>query len=399
MPAVTSTLLEGIRVLDFGRYIAGPFCAALLADLGADVIRVEKVAGSEDRFIVPLRGDGDGGALYLQVNRSKRGMTLDPMKPQATEIVRRLVATADVVVANLPVPSLEAMGLDYPALAAVKPEIILTTVNVFGTSGPWSDRLGFDGIGQAMSGAAYLSGHPDEPMKSYVQWVDFTAASFAAFGTLAALMQRSRSGRGQHVEASLLGSTLTVANSVLMEESVLGTGRIASGNRVEVAAPADIFATSDGWIIVQAVGRPLFRRLARLIDRPQWLDDVRFATDVSRGDHRDELCEAVVEWCRSRTTDAALAAMADVGVPAGPVLSPHEALAHPQVAGLGFLNPIPYPGLGSPAPVASFPVEMSETPVAAPRAAPELGEHTDEVLSELGFRPGEVAALRADRVV
>ena len=231
MPAVTSTLLEGIRVLDFGRYIAGPFCAALLADLGADVIRVEKVAGSEDRFIVPLRRDGDGGALYLQVNRSKRGMTLDPMKPQATEIVRRLVATADVVVANLPVPSLEAMGLDYPALAAVKPEIILTTVNAFGTSGPWSDRLGFDGIGQAMSGAAYLSGHPDEPMKSYVQWVDFTAASFAAFGTLAALMQRSRSGRGQHVEASLLGSALTVANSVLMEESVLGTGRIASGNR------------------------------------------------------------------------------------------------------------------------------------------------------------------------
>jgi crotonobetainyl-CoA:carnitine CoA-transferase CaiB-like acyl-CoA transferase len=371
----------------------------LLADLGADVIRIEKVTGSEDRFIVPLREDGDGGALYLQVNRSKRGMTLDPMKPQAAEIVRRLVATSDVVVANLPTQSLEAMGLNYPALSAVKPDVILTTVNAFWTSGPWSDRLGFDGIGQAMSGAAYLSGRPEEPVKSYVQWVDFTAASFAAFGTLAALMQRSRSGRGQHVEASLLGSALTVANSVLMEESVLGVGRIASGNRAQVAAPADIFATSNGWIIVQAVGRPLFRRLARLIEHPHWLDDRRFETDASRGDHRDELCEAVAEWCRSRTTDAALDAMAEAGVPAGPVLAPHEALAHPQVAGVGFLNPTPYPGLGSPAPVASFPVDMSETPVAAPRAAPQLGEHTNEVLSELGFGQPEIASLRASRVV
>ena len=168
MAAVTSTtknvgtqatgpgVLDGVRVLDFGRYIAGPFCAALLADLGADVIRVEKVRGSEDRFLVPLNDAGDG-ALFMQVNRNKRGLTLNPMKPDGRAVVQRLVATADVVVANLPDAALTAMGLDYASLAAVKPDVILTSVSAFGAGGPYSEKTGFDGIGQAMSGAMYLS--------------------------------------------------------------------------------------------------------------------------------------------------------------------------------------------------------------------------------------------------
>src|SRR5690606_19651344 len=197
-----SKVLEGIRVLDFGRYIAGPFCASLLGDLGAEVIRIEKVDGSEDRFLSPVSESGDG-ALFMQMGRNKLGMTLNPMKAEGREIVRRLVATADVVVANLPPDTLQAMGLDYESLKAVKPDIILTMISAFGSDGPYANRVGFDGLGQAMSGAMYMSGTPEQPVKSYAPFIDFGTASLSAAGTLAALYERQRTGRGQVVEASL----------------------------------------------------------------------------------------------------------------------------------------------------------------------------------------------------
>jgi len=183
-------VLEGVRVLDFGRYIAGPYCATLLAEFGAEVIRVEKRDGSEDRFVAPV-GAGGEGALFLQVNRNKKCITLDPMKPEGQEVMRRLVATADVVVANLPPQTLRAMKLDYESLKAIKPDIILTTATAFGGPGPWSDRVGFDGVGQVMSGAVYMTGKGDPPYRAAVNWVDFGTALHCAFGTLAALIAKS----------------------------------------------------------------------------------------------------------------------------------------------------------------------------------------------------------------
>lgn len=198
-----SGVLDGIRVLDFGRYIAGPFCAALLADLGAEVIRIERIGGGEDRGFIPVgAGPDGGGAMFLAMNRNKLGMTLDPAAPKGREIVKKLVATADVVVANLPPQVLRALGLDLDSLRLVKPDIILTTVTGFGAGGPLSHRHGFDGIGQAMSGAAYLSGTPEQPITIKLPWVDFGTACLSAFGTLAALIRagqdRARAkGRGR----------------------------------------------------------------------------------------------------------------------------------------------------------------------------------------------------------
>ena len=216
-------VLAGVRVLDFGRYIAGPFCAALLADLGADVIRIEKLRGSEDRFLQPVAEDG-AGAMFLQCNRGKRGLTLNPMKPEGREVVRRLVRTADVVIANLPPDTIVRMGLDYDTLRAIQPEIILSTVSALGTRGPWANKVGFDGIAQAMSGNAYLTGHADEPMKSWVPYVDFNTATFAALGIVAALLARETGHGGQRVEASLLRTSLTVNNSTLIEQQLLRAG-------------------------------------------------------------------------------------------------------------------------------------------------------------------------------
>lgn len=390
--------LHGIRVLDFGRFIAGPFCAALLADLGADVIRVEKVGGGEDRFLMPVTEAGDG-AFHLQVNRGKRGMTLNPRAPEGRHVLRRLAATADVVVANLPDAALRTLGLDYEALSAVRPDVILASVSAFGAGGPSSHRLGFDGVGQAMSGVMYLSGRPGEPTKAYCPYVDFTTALVAAVGTLAALLVRRDTGRGQHVRASLLASALTIANGVLMEQAMIRPDRVATGNRSQTQAPSDAFRTRDGWILVQCIGEPLFRRWTELIGEPRWREDRRFADDRSRGDNGAVVSERMAAWCGERTTAEALAALDAARIPAGPVLSPQQVLDDAHVRAAGFLRSVASPGGAAEAPVAETPFSLSAAPARVRGRAPKLGEHTDAILAGLGYSAPAIAALHERRVV
>jgi len=397
-------ILSGVRVLDFGRYIAGPYCAALLGDLGAEVIRVEKREGSEDRFIQPIvpgaaSGEGGEGAMFLQVNRNKRGLTLDPMTETGRAIVRRLVETADVVVANLPPSTLKSMGLDYESLVEVKPDIILTMVSAFGHGGPYSERTGFDGIAQAMVGAAYLTGYPEEPVKSYAPWVDFGTASLSAFGTLAALMERARSGKGQVVEGALLSTALAFFNFHLIEQDLRKINRVAIGNKSPYAGPADIVRTKDGWILVQVMGAPLFKRWARLMGEDHWLTDPRFKDDSARGDHGAVLSERTSQWAAGYTTEEALAILEKARIPAGPVFSPQQALDDPHINAMHYLQPLPFPGLPKPAPVMETPVRLSRTPGTLRDRAPLLGEHTDAILTELGYSKDEIAAFRAEGTI
>ncbi len=390
-------VLDGVRVLDFGRYIAGPFCAALLGDFGAEVIRVERIGGGEDRGVIPVGAEGDG-SLFLQTNRNKLGMTLDPTAPAGREVVRRLVASADVVVANLPPAALRALGLDYATLVASRPDVILTSVSAFG-AGPDEEKLGFDGIGQAMSGAMYLSGTPGTPTKAFVPYVDYATALAAAFGTLAALYARRTTGRGQEVRGSLLATALTITNSYVVEQALLAPNRVASGNRSQIAAPSDTFATRDGWIIVQVLGAPLFRRWAALMGEDHWLTDPRFADDRARGEHGAIVSARMREWCATRTTAEALTALETARIPAGPVYSPQQVLDDAHVRASGALQHVDYPGTPRPAPISATPIRLSATPGAIRRRAPRLGEHTDEILARLGYTPAEIAALRAQRVV
>ena len=272
-------VLEGLRVLDFGRYIAGPYCAALLAEQGAEVIRIEKRGeGSEDRVQAPVAKGGEG-ALFLQMNRNKLGLTLDPMKPAGQEVVRRLVKTADVVIANLPPQTLAAMKLDYESLKSVKPDIILTTVTAYGRGGPYSDRVGFDGVGQVMSGAAYLSGQDEQsPVRLQAPWVDFGTALHCAFGTMAALMARKATGRGQWVEGALLATAVTVTNSLLIEQAVIDADRKPSGSRAQTSGPGDMIRCKDGTILIAVVGQPLFKRCAQMIALGSAMHSNRFFT-------------------------------------------------------------------------------------------------------------------------
>src|SRR5215470_5841518 len=209
---MSQSVLDGIRVLDFGRYVAGPYCATLLGYLGADVIRIERREGGEDRYIAPVT-TGSEGAVFLQTSCNKRSLTLNLGHPRAREIVTRLVQWTDVVVANMPPATLQAAGLDYQSLCRIKPDVILTSQTAFGHTGPYRDRGGFDGVGQAMSGAMYITGVPGAPAKAAAPYVDFSTATLAAFGTLAALIHRLRTGEGQEVKTTLLGTALAVFNS------------------------------------------------------------------------------------------------------------------------------------------------------------------------------------------
>jgi crotonobetainyl-CoA:carnitine CoA-transferase CaiB-like acyl-CoA transferase len=393
-------VLDGIRVLDFGRFIAGPFCAALFADLGAEVIRIERLGGGEDRSFIPVgAGPDGGGAMFLAMNRNKLGMTLDPAAPKGREIVRRLVATADVVVANLPPQVLRSLALDLDSLRAIKPDIILTTVTGFGAGGPLSHKHGFDGIGQAMSGAAYLSGTPEQPIALKLPWVDFGTACLSAFGTMAALYERGKTGRGQKVEGALLKTAIAFANATLIEQALTHVDRVATLNRGFNSAPADLYRCRDGWIVATVIGPAMFRRWTWMIGEDHWLADPRFADDQARADHGEIIAARMSEWCGERSCAEALAALEAASIVAGEVYSPQQALDDPHIRAAHLLEEVPHPTLRGTLPLAPTPIDLSDTPGSYRRPAPRLGEHTDAILAGLGYSAAEIAELRAEKIV
>ena len=393
-----SEILEGVKVLDFGRYIAGPFCGALLADYGADVIRIERVNGSEDRFVTPVTEDGQG-AMFLQLNRNKLGLTLNPTKEKGKEIIKKLVERSDIVIANLPEQTLKSMSLDYERLKVINPGIILTSNTAFGTSGPYAERVGFDGVAQAMSGAMDMTGDPDQPTKAYAPYVDFCSASLAAFGTVLAYLEKLKTGRGQRVQTSLLQTALTTTNNLLIEQELLDINRIASMNRAQTSGPSDTFQTKDGWILVQTVGQPLFERWVNLMGEEEWLDDERFKDDLSRGDNGHLISERMSVWCAERTSKEAIDELEKSRIPVGEVLRAQETLKERHIVEKGSFVKLSYPTLKEEYSVVGPAIELSENPGKIKHRSPELGEHNQQILMELGYTQEEINQLKKDRII
>ncbi len=393
-----SGILEGVKVLDFGRYIAGPFCGALLADYGAEVIRIERVSGSEDRYVTPVTKDGQG-AMFLQLNRNKMGLTLNPTKDKGREIVRRLVENSDIVIANLPEQTLKSMGLDYDDLKLINPGIILTSNTAFGTTGPYAERVGFDGVAQAMSGAMDMTGQPDQPTKAYAPYVDFCSASLAAFGTLLAYLEKQKTGRGQRVQTSLLQTALTTTNSLLIEQEILNVNRVASMNRAQTSGPSDTFKTKDGWILVQTVGGPLFERWVNLMGEDDWLTDERFKDDLSRGENGEIISARMSDWCAERTSQEAIEALESSRIPVGEVLKAKQTLNEEHILKKGSYIKMSYPTMDKEYSVVGPAIELSENPGQIKTRSPELGEHNVEILSSLGYTQEDIEQFKTDRII
>ncbi len=250
-----------------------------------------------------------------------------------------------------------------------------------------------------MSGAVVIGGSEGQPSRAQVNYVDFTTALHCAFGVMLALRERERTGRGQRVSGSLLSSALAISNGLTIDHAMNGIDRGMMGNRAFSSAPTDIFATRDGWIMTQIVGNPIFARWARLVGRPGLIDDPRFASDILRGEHGAELSAIMADWCAGRTSAEALNELGEGRVPAGAVLKPSEALAHPQVVATGLAEPMDYPAAAKAAPVVRTPITLSDSAKVPLAPAPQVGEHSDAILAELGYKADAISALRAQRII
>ena len=328
----------------------------------------------------------------------KRCIALDMGSDKGRAVMRRLIAGADVVVANFSPGALRHFGLDYDSLRAIKDDIILTTASAYHSEGPLAERIGFDGVGQAVSGAIWLSGLPGQPFRSATAFVDFGTALSCAYGTLGAIIRKMRTGKGSLVEASLVGTAMAIMNQILIEEATGYNHRVPTGNRSPIAGPSDVFMARDGWFIMQVIGGRMFHRWCKP-GRPA--EPARRSPLCHRYPARQERRGAQPDHGRMvgyRTREECLNALIAANIGCGPVLSPAEVIAGQMGLTDTFMRKVDYPGSDG-IPVAHAPAHLSEGTVAAPSRPPLLGEHTEQVLAEYGLAEAEIAALKAAGVI
>jgi crotonobetainyl-CoA:carnitine CoA-transferase CaiB-like acyl-CoA transferase len=389
-------MLDGLRVLDLSRVIAGPYCATFMADLGADVVKVERPGRGDD--LRAWRGNGMS-AVYAAINRNKRCVAVDLQHPEGARLVFELARRADVVVENFLPGVADRLGLGYTAVSAANPRVVYASVTGFGQTGPHARRAGYNTIAQGMSGLMALTGQPGDPPTKVGGSVADLAAAFLAFGAVnAALIHRFRTGKGQHLDVSLLASTLALLPDPAAHYFDSGKRPIRVGNRNPNLTPAEAFRTKDGWVQVVVMNPDQYGRFCRVLGDETLATDPKFATNDSRLAHHDEL-KARVEAALAAATAAEWVTRFEAAqVAAGPIYEFDEVFEDPQVKHLGLVAEVDQPGYGK-AKMLAFPVRASATPARIRRPAPLLGEHTAEVLGELGLPKAEIERLAAAGVI
>jgi formyl-CoA transferase len=415
--------LSHLKVLDLSRVLAGPWCTQMLADLGADVIKVERPGAGDDTrhwgppFLQDAEGNDTLDATYFTAcNRNKRAITLDMAKPEGQALIRQMAAGSDILVENFKVDGLKAYGLDYESLKAINPRLIYCSVTGFGQSGPYAERAGYDLMIQAMSGMMSITGQADGtpgggPMRMGVALIDVLTGIYACSAVLAAVESRHQTGQGQHIDMALLD----VGMAVLANQAAgfLNTGRVPQrqGNTHPSLAPYQTFDTADGQMLLAVGNDGQFARFCEAAGHAKWATDERFLTNTLRVQHRESLIPLMTGVTRTRTTAQWISLLEDKAVPCGPINDMRQAFADAQVQARNLVikQPVAHANIGQPASdvianqicvqTVASPLRLMATPPVLRRPPPCLGEHTDEVLAELGLDTAQVAALRAQNVV
>jgi crotonobetainyl-CoA:carnitine CoA-transferase CaiB-like acyl-CoA transferase len=395
---MTQQPLSGVRVVDLTRVLSGPFCTMLLADMGADVVKVEPPGGGDT-----VRGAGDlkaGMSWYFAAfNRNKRSVTIDMRSSEGKQILDRLVANADVLVENFRPGVLAEMGLDQARLDALNPRLVVASINGYGSTGPYVDRPAFDFIAQAMSGLMATTGAPGgEPMRAAPPITDLIAGLYCAFGIVNALHARAKTGRGQRVEAAMVNGMISMLAYLASEYFARGKEPERTGNDHPICAPYGLFRAKDGDIAVAPATKETLERFMRTIGLSEMLERPEYQTVAQRHARRDDFRAPINERLATDTQDNWIERLNAAGVPCGKVLSIGEVFDDPQVKAQEMVLDVDHGKYGV-VRMVGFPVKLSDTPCAIRRPAPGYGEHTAEILSELGFSESELAQLKARKIV
>lgn len=394
------TALDGIRVVEMGQLLAGPFCGQLLGDFGAEVVKIEppKVGDPMRQW---GRGKSDGLSLWWPiVGRNKKSVTLDLRTDAGRDIAQRLIATADVLVENFRPGTLERWGLDPASLWVLNPGLVVVRVTGFGQSGPYSSRAGYGSIGEAMGGLRYITGDPDRPpSRTGLSIGDSLAGTYAALGALAALRAREHTGRGQTVDSAIYEAVLAMTESLVSEWDTVGYQRERTGAVLPNVAPSNVYPTADGaGILIAANQDSVFRRLVGLMGRAELATDPRYWDHNSRGQHQVELDELVSSWTTTREAAPLLVELHAAGVPAGRIYQASDMMNDPHFLAREAIVRVPYQELGELA-MPNVAPKLSDTPGRIRWAGTELGSHTESVLGDLGITAGEITDLRARGIV
>ncbi len=378
-------VLEDIRVLDFGRFVAGPYCGMLLADMGAEVIRIDRPGGEGDRT-AGLTGPHGQNFLYSNFARNKKGITLDIFnKDIGQKVLADLISQSDVVLHSFPSEAARLGGLTYEDLIRIKPDIILVAISCFGNTGPYANKTGFDFTAQALSGAMKIGGYPDKPpLRAFMNPMDHGTGAAAAFGAMIALRHRDQTGEGQQVDLSLLQTALTYVAPQIADVEVLGVPRPLIGNRGANVGPTDLYSCKDGHVFVATITDSLWRRLARMIGHEELIDDPELQTDYQRYLHRDRIDPLVIDWIGRLTVVEALEKFEAARIPCSPLLELDEVSADPQVQSEKMLEFIDLEESGlDRVPVGGIQARLSKTPGHIASRPPQVGEHNDEIYQGL----------------
>lgn len=394
-----SLSLDGIRVLDLSRVLAGPFCGMLLADMGADVIKVEDTGTGDESRTWPPHKDGEAAA-YLVINRNKRDITLDLKTAEGVDILKKLAARADVLIENFRTGTMESFGLGYDVLSALNPGLVYCSVSAFGRTGPRKDGAGYEALMQAFSGIMSITGEPDGPPgRCGVSFLDLTTGIICAFGVVNALLHRQRTGLGQRVDGSLLETAVALLN--YHAEGYLLTGAIPKplGSSHPSLSPYRNFRCCDGqWIFVAGANDRFWQRLVHALGLDWMATDPRFAVNIERVKHRKELEAELERAIAGYDREPLLKLLDEAGVPATPVNTVDQVMNDPQTAARQMIERVVHPRLGE-IPVVGTPVKFSRMRPGVRSPAPLQGQHTDEVLAEWGYSSEEIAGLRAKKVI